>query len=619
MTIVNPTLNQKNLYANFCHYLNRNGGQLDANDALYYNFLDQQLVKHEDLVIAIKLCVRLYPGYAYVLHKDGRVTGVTGGSFYLTKNGFDILQFAPDEIIPPIVNMMKIEDFKPKAKIPLSEFSLPKKKEEKAWTAAEVVNLLTNEAHMVGRMLGTGYDLLDEIHGEWISNWIANPNKFRVVVHQGHRDSYKTSSLRLALAIWLILEPKKTFIVIRKSEDAVKEIVNGVSKILDTPLFQNFINILYPDIKNKGGFKKTTDTALTIDTNLNVSLSGEYQLRALGLGSPLTGKHSSIIITDDICTTADRESDAERRATISKYQEMMNLLSNNKGFSDTRIINIGTPWHEEDVFSLMERGLKDKTDVQKKLEDIPLKDRTKRQKQYLRELDKKRGKFIYDCYETGLMTDEDIEWKKKVLNDDVLFTANYLLSLVSDDEKPFPRIKNVGNYSKSQFAESDQVFAHIDAKYSGQDTCALTIGSHDWETNHTIIYGRLWKISIDQNYIELAEIMEQCGVDKLFIESNTDKGLMGDRFRGLGFDVESYHESLNKHVKIVSTIRPFWREENSEDFPSVQFVQETEEEYLSQVHNYKKGVSKDDAPDSLASLILRSKFEVMPVGISWVD
>ena len=233
-----------------------------------------------------------------------------------------------------------------------------------------------------------------------------------------------------------------------------------------------------------GGFKKTTDTALTIDTNLNVSLSGEYQLRALGLGSPLTGKHSSIIITDDICTTADRESDAERRATISKYQEMMNLLSNNKGFSDTRIINIGTPWHEEDVFSLMERGLKDKTDVQKKLEDIPLKDRTKRQKQYLRELDKKRGKFIYDCYETGLMTDEDIEWKKKVLNDDVLFTANYLLSLVSDDEKPFPKIKNVGNYSKSQFAESDQVFAHIDAKYSGQDTCALIL-DRDWETRES--------------------------------------------------------------------------------------------------------------------------------------
>lgn len=959
MTMVNPTTEQKNLYSRFAYYLNCHGGSMEANDAVYYDFLDDELLRHEELVVAVSLCKTLYKGIAYVLHRGGREVGVSGGGFYLTKNSFDILHSLPHEMLPqpmpielPPIMPLKYEPFRLED-IDLEQFTnyFPeknKRKEGDEWTKDELVDLLTNEAHKVGKMLGPGYDLLEEIHGEWMQEWLVNPESFRVVVHQAHRDSYKSSSLRLCLAIWLILQPQKTFILIRKSEDAVKELINGVSKILDTPLFQNFINILHPDVAKRGGFKKTTDTALAIDTNLNVSLSGEYQLRALGLGSPLTGKHSSIIVTDDICfiagtkiatpfgkvdieklkindlvvtpfgckkikkvmnreaevitnvgltgtadhpvynknknrfdlldiscdndlsrfnlkelvewkiaekllsgmtgngsaleesiiscghlmdrglercfieqygknimvkylptmsyimltiiqaitvlkilsayhfmnikkctcssvsngvrkilkkklgqnnsngcalrqgwqyqckilkkcmnivektftkkqnaqsvgqyivptsedlqgcaesvgskktvgsigrkrnsktkqilailmlsawnvkrfirqirpqeiktdfaktvqhekdiekkifqrvynievddchvyyandvlvhncTTADRESDAERRATISKYQEMMNLLSNNKGFSDTRIINIGTPWHEEDVFSLMERGLKEKTEEQKKLEDIPIKERSPEQHKRLRKLDKKRGKFVYNCYETSLMTNEDIEWKRKVLNDEVLFAANYMLSLVSDDEKPFPRMNNVGNYNRGYFAEADEVLAHIDAKYAGEDTCALTIGSHNWETNHTIVYGRLWKMSIDQNYIELAEVMEQCEVDKLFIETNTDKGLMGDRFRGLGFEVESYHESLNKHIKIVSTIRPFWREGQSEDFPSVQFVEETDPEYLLQIHNYKKGVRKDDAPDSLASLILRSKFETMPISISWV-
>lgn len=455
--------------------------------------------------------------------------------------------------------------------------------------------------------------------GEFVGIEIEGDGRY---LHSDFTVTHNTTCLRLFIAEMMLLQPLTTIVLLRKSEDAVKEVVNGVSKILDTPLFQTFAAILYPDVGLKGGLKKTTDTALAIDTNLNTSLSGEFQLRALGLGSPLTGKHAKIIITDDIVTTDDRESEAERKNTIAKYQELMNVLSNNKGFSDTRIINIGTPWHEEDAFKLMERGLKPKNDnykhYEEMLEDPKFSEKRKAHfREMIRKLDMQRGKSVYNCYQTGLMTNEDIEWKKQVLNDDVLFAANYLLSLVSDDEKPFKRINNVGNYSLAFFADCWEVIGHIDCAYGGDDSTSLSLGGFDYDNFNTVVYGRRWdKIPIDKNYLEVAEILWSCGCTKLWLEKNADKGLMGDKFRELGFDVESYHESMNKHTKIVSTIRPFWRESGNEVLPCVQFVEETDPNYLSQIYDYKKGVAHDDCPDNLACLLIKAKFGNLAVRIT---
>lgn len=618
MVKVVPTNEIKNLYINFMYLLNGTCGRLVANDSRYYDFLDGQRVTHEQLLHSITICSNIYErmGYPFVVTRDGKVTKSKQLEFFLTKDSIDLISNYPANFFPPL---QKVEIKKPpikKEEVIKQEQKVETKKADVQWTRDEVVELLTTEAHVVGRMLGHGYDLLEEIHGNWIREWILNPSNFKVMVHQAHRSSFKSTCLRLAVAIMIVLKPLTTIIVLRKSEDAVKELVMGVSKILDTPLFQTFINILYPDINAKGGFKKTTDTALAIDTNLNVSLSGEYQLRALGLGSPLTGKHAEFIITDDIVTTTDRESAAERMSTIAKYQELMNILSNNKGFQDTRILNIGTPWHEEDAFSLMEKGLKAKSDIQKRLEDIPQKQRTNKHNEAIRQLNMQRGLFVYNCYQTGLMSDKDIEWKKQTLNDDVLFAANYMLSLVSDDEKPFPKINNVGNYKKAYFAEAWEVCAAIDCSYGGEDSTSISIGAFDWDNNNTVVYGKMYDIAIDKNYMEIAEDFWNCGVQTIYLESNADKGLMGEKFRELGFNVIGYHESMNKHAKIVGTIRPFWREKSDGILPCVQFVEETDIKYLSQIMDYKQGVRHDDAPDNLACLLLRSKFGALSIRVT---
>ena len=61
-----------------------------------------------------------------------------------------------------------------------------------------------------------------------------------------------------------------------------------------------------------------------------------------------TGKHAYYVITDDICNIDDRISRAERQHTIAQYDELQNIR--NRG---GRIINLGTPWHKDDVFGRM--------------------------------------------------------------------------------------------------------------------------------------------------------------------------------------------------------------------------------------------------------------------------
>lgn len=635
MPLKEPTIEEYNTYIDLMYILNLHyrKGKLECNSGAYYNFLDAHRITHKQMMKIVLVCGGRYDSNQFgvdvlhITHRDKKVTGVEDGVYYLTTNEQNIVfNLSADEMPQKIVKKKanplewkpgdKFIDLEKLAAERAKKREQEKKKVGDKWSKEELVHLLTREAHLVGRMLGNGYDLLEPIHGDWIYEWIINPKNLAVMIHQAHRNSYKSTCLRLTIAILMILQPTLTIILIRKSEDAVKELISGVSKILGTPLFQKFVQILHTEITYKGGFKKVTDTALIIDTNLNVSLSGEPQLRGVGLGSPLTGMHAKMIITDDIINRLDRESTAERMNTISVYRELMNVMSADKNFKDTLILNIGTPWHEEDAFQTMEKGLPDKHPLQIKYENIPAKDRTDSQNEKIRKANMQRGLFVYNCYQTGLMTAEQIEQKKKMLNDDVLFAANYELTLVSDDEKPFPEINNVGNYSADFFAFAWEVIATIDGAYGGDDSCSLSIGAMDWDNNTVVVLGKLYKVALDKNYMELAEIMQNYGACKLYMEKNADKGLMGEKFRELGFDVVSYHESINKHTKIVSTIRPYWRESGEELMPCVQFVQGTDADYLAQIHNYKKGVKHDDAPDNLACLLLRGKFGAIAVRVT---
>jgi phage terminase large subunit-like protein len=61
-----------------------------------------------------------------------------------------------------------------------------------------------------------------------------------------------------------------------------------------------------------------------------------------------------------------------------------------------------------------------------------------------------------------------------------------------------------------------------------------------------------------------------------------------------GMRMVTYHESMNKHVKIATYLKAIWQ--------YVIFVEGTDDEYINQILDYNEDAEHDDCADSAASL-----------------
>ena len=256
-----------------------------------------------------------------------------------------------------------------------------------------------------------GFSDLTPLHGEWIREMVWGTEDYTL---QAHRGSYKSSCLAVAIALILIILPTRNIIFLRKTDSDVSEMLGMVSKILNSRVMMNIVKIVYhQELKVEG------ESMNHLSTNLWTSPMGAPQLLGLGIRASITGKHSWYVITDDICNKDDRESRAERERTKRQYDELQNIR--NKG---GRIINLGTPWHKEDVFS--------------KMPNI----------------------HRYDCYQTGLISKEQLETLRQSMAPS-LFAANYELKHIASTEVIF---ETAPRFTEDPEMPRDGV-AHVDAAY----------------------------------------------------------------------------------------------------------------------------------------------------------
>lgn len=404
----------------------------------------------------------------------------------------------------------------------------------------ELVKTLKEKPYLVAHKLG--YNDFTELHNEWLKMLIYGKENFTL---QAHRGSYKTTCLIIAIALIMLLKPKKTIGFFRKTESNVKEVMRGVRKALETDLFQSMSCILY-------GMPFSFNIVSTniIDTTLNISNRGTPQLTGMGFNGSITGKHFDYIFTDDIVAKEDRTSPTEREATKLNYQEVLNLV--NRG-EDCFIKNIGTPWHKEDAFTLMPKPIK------------------------------------YDCYSTGLISKEKLEELKKSMTPS-LFCANYELKHISDEEMLFfdPQFMK-----EEEFINIENGFLHIDASYGGEDYTAFTLCR--FRNGKFYVYGKLIHKHVD-NCLELfRQIADKYKAYAWFMEDNGDKGYLAEKMKKMGLNATTYHEKMNKYNKITSYLYNDWK--------NVYFHPETDEDYIEQILDYNIYAEHDDAPDSLACMI----------------
>lgn len=399
------------------------------------------------------------------------------------------------------------------------------------------LKLLREKPYKLAHKLG--FNDLTELNNQWIVE-MAYGKKTKTL--QAHRESYKTTCVSVALLLIIILKPDKRILFVRKTDTNAKEIVSQVQKMLKTEFVKELVHIIW-DIE----LTLTKESANEISTNLVSDVKGAEQLTAVGIKGSLTGKHYDYIFTDDIVTLEDRKSRAEREATKLVYQELHNVLNRGK---DCKMFNTGTPWHKEDCFMLMPEAEK------------------------------------YDCYNTGLMTKEEIEEKRGQMLPS-LFSANYELRHIAGEDVIFFNPQKNGEESAVMNG-----IAHVDSAFYGEDFTAFTImAKHDGKY---YVFGKMWRKHVEDCYNDIKMYYDYFLCSKLYNEKNADKGMVAKEMRKLGMKVVTYHEDLNKHIKIVTYLKAIWKD--------VVFVDGTDESYINQICDYTEDAEHDDAPDSCACL-----------------
>lgn len=402
-------------------------------------------------------------------------------------------------------------------------------------TKNEILDLLWYNPVEIGHWVG--FDDLTDLHNEWLRMFLYSDTDMTL---QAHRGSYKTTDLSLFFALHTIIKPNQSIIYFRKSSTDVTEIARQTINILKSGCINEIVRILYND-----NLVITKETSNEISTNLPTNIRGSSQISGFGIGSSITGKHSDIVVTDDIVNIKDRSSEAERNRTKLVYQEMQNIK--NRG---GRFINTGTPWHKDDAFNLMPDIIK------------------------------------YDCYTTGLITDDQIEELRSRMSPS-LFAANYELKHISDEDVIFP--------TPETGATPDMVsdgLAHVDSAFYGSDYTAFSVMKKVDDKYY--LFGKMWRKNVDECYSDITSFFRAFRCKRMYMERNADKGMVAKEFKKLGINVKSYDESMNKHVKIVTYLKAIWKD--------VVIVDGTDDNYLNMICDYNEEAEHDDAPDSAACL-----------------
>lgn len=384
-----------------------------------------------------------------------------------------------------------------------------------------------------------GFTDLTQLHNKWLRSFLFADEDQTLLAHRG---SYKTTVLSLFLSIHTVIKPNETVIFFRKTDDDVKEVIRQSQNILMSSCMNRIVTILYGSpIK----FDKATDSE--INTNLCTSIKGSSQVIGLGIGTSITGKHADIVVTDDIVNLKDRISRAERERTKIQYMELQNI-KNRSG----RFINTGTPWHKDDAISTMPNIRR------------------------------------YDCYSTGLINRPKLEQLRSNMTDS-LFAANYELKHIADKDAMFKEPK----FTDEEMLLYDGV-CHIDASYGGEDATAFT-AMHVLSDGRIIAYGRRWERHVDECLSEIKAAHSRFRLGTIFCEDNADKGYLCKELSNMNLPNRGYHENTNKFVKISTHLKKYWSK--------IEWLEETDPEYINEILDYSENAAHDDSPDSAASLL----------------
>jgi hypothetical protein len=403
---------------------------------------------------------------------------------------------------------------------------------------------IRRQPHLLGHLANK--KLLTSLHSDWIL-YMWDTQEFRSL--QAHRGAYKTTAITIIGTIWhMLFHPNDRIAVVRKKYSDASSCINNIRQIMGAPEIKMLFKYAH-GVEPKLLIRR--ENALLF--NFKRDKTPENSVDAYGLETDITGKHYDKIICDDFVTLADKISTAERERTINVIREIQtNVIDPGK-----QVIFVGTPWHREDAWKITPEPQK------------------------------------FPITATNILNSEEIA-TKRASTTPTLFAANYELVHISSESAIFP----TANYKKWDFRMKTGVFGHLDAKFSGNHTNALTFMCRTPE-NRIQAIGFTFSEHIKHRYGFVFECWKRYFCGTMFVETNADKGFLADELKTLGIPITSYHEKTNKHIKIETYLRVNW--------DKIYWCPDSDDDYINQILDYSEGQLPDDCPDSAACLI-RAKF-----------
>lgn len=422
---------------------------------------------------------------------------------------------------------------------------------------------LFESPHELGHLLG--FKKLNTAHSEWINMFLNVPRSGEAVL-QAHRNSYKTTSGLVALAMLFLIYPNLRILIVRKTVDNAESLIKAMMKIFESDIMRLLCHSIY----NKPGFETEKWSKTGVRLSCKTSITPEESIEACGVGTSKTGRHYDYIWCDDIITPEDRESPAERERTKSTVRELSNIVT-----TTGSIMYTGTPWHEDDAFCILPKAKK---------------------------------------YPLGSIHIDDIDdaWieKMKSRTTKVLWSINYNLVHIEDSDR-------IGAFSTCPEFSTPYTVAWIDSSFSDRrksDRTAVAIvgfaperGKSKDEFEIQFI-GKSWDRSISDPgtirelllFLDEYQPVETCMESQLAETTSLMIGRLQQEEEALGLSTRNHftylHQTKNKHEKIhLYVAANKWR---------IRALESCDEAFLRRVSKYSKGVDHDDEADALADAIL---------------
>ena len=407
---------------------------------------------------------------------------------------------------------------------------------------------IKHSPHLLGHLLG--YNKLTPLHSEWIKFCWDKSGSHGLMAFRG---SFKTTAVVIIGIIrYLLFKPSARILIVRKTHEEACKVVKAVSRAFDKPELQALFTMIHGIAP-----VKLEDAKSHILFNFKQTTTIEPSLTAKGIYDAVTGAHSDVVIHDDTIGLKDRTSRAERERTKEATREYAGNIVD-PGALD---IYLGTKWEANDAWTVIEEF----AEVRKYPES-------------------KYNNFI---------PKDQIETKKKRLTP-FLQAINYELELIADESLLFQN-PIYGCFDEETWRTGKRIVAHLDSAFDGDNSCALTISDGDY------VIGWVYEGHVQNWYDFIVRQYKKWNCSEIFIEKNADKGFVAQALQEKGLQCTSYHESMNKEVKISTYLYQAWS--------VIIWDERTDPNYMNQILDWKPGTNNnDDAPDSAASL-RREAFE----------